>query len=133
MLGFLLAAVAGLAGAGAAPPAAAPPVVAVPRAPGAADTVVVSGRRNRGRTLGSYPSNEACDAALAGVRRTHPRAVCLSGTMLPRPPRFGLLVQIEHNVIVGLQPFSSMAECKAALRQLPRAPGRRRMCVDRLH
>jgi len=111
-----------------------PPIVAIPRIPGPADMMVATGSGGDVRTIRSFPSNEACDAALAAVRRTVSNAFCVSATPPPPPPKFGFLAEVEGDKeLVGLTPYPSLAACAAALAALPRLPGRRRMCIDRLH
>jgi hypothetical protein len=114
-----------------APP---PPIVAIPRIPGPADMMVATGSEHGLRTIRSFPSNEACDAALAIVRRTFSNAFCVSTTPPPPPPKLGFLAEIEGGKeLVGLTTYPSMAACAAALTALPPLPARRRMCIDRIH
>jgi hypothetical protein len=114
-----------------APP---PPIVAIARIPGPANMMVATGSGNDLRTIRSYRSNEACDAALATVRGTVSNAFCVSTTPPPPPPQLGFLAEVEGDKeLVGLTTYPSMAACTAALRALPPVPGRRRMCIDRIH
>ena len=111
-----------------------PPIVAIPRIPGPADMMVATGSEHGLRTIRSFPSNEACDAALVTVRRTISNAFCVSTTPPPPPPKLGFLAEVEGGKeLVGLTTYPSMAACAAALTALPPLPGRRRMCIDRVH
>jgi hypothetical protein len=111
-----------------------PPVVAIPRIPGPADMMVEHGDREL-RTIRSFPSNEACDEALASVRRTISNAFCVSTTPPPPPPEHGYLVEVETatNEWVGLETYPSMAACERALAARPTRPGRQAVCTPSLH
>ncbi len=112
-----------------------PPTVAIPRIPGPADMMVATGRRGEVRTIRSFPSNEACDEALAEVRRSISNAFCVSTTPPPPPPEYGFLVEVDTaaNEIVGLETHPSMAECARVLASRPARPGIRRVCTPKLH
>ena len=110
-----------------------PPIVAIPRIPGPADMIVGTGVGGEVRTIASYPSNEACDAALPTARRHSPAAVCVSTTPPPPEPELGLLAVIAGEELVALTPFPSMKACEAARAALPSKPNHRAVCTDRFH
>lgn len=111
-----------------------PPIVAIPRIPGPADMMVEHGDREL-RRIRSYTSNEACDEALATVRRTISNAFCVSTTPPPPPPEHGYLVEVDtlSNEVVGLQTYPSMAACQSALAARPATNSRQGFCTPRLH
>lgn len=111
-----------------------PPIVAIPRIPGPADMMVADDDRQL-RTLHSFPSNEACDEALAEVRRTISNAFCVSTTPPPAPPEHGFLVEVDtaRNEIVGFETHPSMAECGRVLAARSARPGIRRICTPKIH
>ena len=111
-----------------------PPIVAIPRIPGPTDMMVVRGDKEL-VTLHSFASNEACDAALATVRRTISNAFCVSTTPPPPEPEHGYLVEvhIESNEWVGLETYPSMAECERALAARAPKPGYQTGCTPKLH
>lgn len=111
-----------------------PPIVAIPRIPGPADMMVANDDREL-RTLGSYVSNEACDEALATVRRTISNAFCVSTTPPPPPPQYGFLfeLRLEDNELVALETHPSMAECQRALAARPPKPGHQAGCSPKFH
>jgi hypothetical protein len=111
-----------------------PPIVAIPRIPGPADMMVANDDREL-RTLGSYASNEACDEALARVRRTISNAFCVSTTPPPPPPEYGFLfeVRLEDNELVALETHPSMAECQRVLAARPPKPGHQAGCSPKFH
>ena len=110
-----------------------PPIVAIPRIPGPADMIVGTGVGGEVRTIASYSSNEACDAALPTARRHSPAAVCVSTTPPPPEPELGLLAVIAGEELVALTPFPSMKACEAARAALPPKPNHRAVCTDRFH
>lgn len=111
-----------------------PPIVAIPRIPGPADMMVVRGDKEL-VTLRSFPSNEACDEALAEMRRTITNAFCASTTPPPSPPEHGYLVEVhvESNEWVGLETYPSMAECERVLGSRSPKPGIQAACTPKLH
>ena len=87
------------------------------------------------RTIASYPSNEACDEALATVRRTLSHAFCVSTTPPPPPPEHGFLfeVRLEDNEMVALETYPSMADCQRALAARAPKPGHQAGCSPKFH
>ena len=112
-----------------------PPIVAIPRIPGPADMMVATGHGGEVRTIRSFRSNEACDEALAKVRRTISNAFCVSTTPPPPPPEHGFLIEVDTAIddVVGLTTYPSMHACEEARSARPSRPDRQFVCTSKLH